>query len=142
MTSFQANRSLILDFSQFVGKITLHKMKQVIVIIINLFFTLKSNALGETKEGVCNQDGLCINFLLEVTASVSTIGECYLKCVENQECQWYTFNSKFGTCHLNMGCNSVVLENQEFVHNHKECEVLKSKYCTCSILTFLFSQCS
>ena len=102
-------------------------------LILCLFLVSKSNVLAERsygyakKEKTCNLDGLCINFLLEVTDLVLSKNECYLKCLSNPDCAWYTFNSEFGTCHLNMGCNDVVLLNRGFTRSHKDCEVLKSK---------------
>ena len=102
--------------------------------ILCLFLASKSNVLAERsygyakKDELCNlDDGLCINFLLEVTDLVLSKNECYLKCLRNQDCAWYTYNSKFGTCHLNMACNDVVFLNQGFSRSYKDCEVLKSK---------------
>ena len=88
------------------------------------------------EEEECNLDGLCVNFLLEVTLVLSK-GECYLKCHENPQCEWYTYNYDHdGTCHLNKGCNSVVLLNQGFVRSHQNCEVLK---CNLQRHTYNFS---
>ena len=101
--------------------------------ILCLFLASKSNVSAERsygyakKDELCNLDGLCINFLLEVTDLVLSKNECYLKCLRNLDCAWYTYNSEFGTCHLNMGCNDVVLLNQGFTRSYKDCEVLKSK---------------
>ena len=101
--------------------------------ILCLFLASQSNVSAERsygyakKDELCNLDGLCINFLLEVTDLVLSKNECYLKCLRNLDCAWYTYNSEFGTCHLNMGCNDVVLLNQGFTRSYKDCEVLKSK---------------
>ena len=108
------------------------KMRPTFVILC-LLLALKSNVWAERsygyakKEDLCNLDGLCINFLLEVTDLVVSKNECYLKCLRNLDCAWYTYNLEFGTCHLNMGCNDVVLLNQGFTRSHIDCEVLKSK---------------
>ena len=88
--------------------------------ILCLFLASKSNVSAE-KDELCNLDGLCINFLLEVTDLVLSKNECYLKCLRNLDCAWYTYNSEFGTCHLNMGCNDVVLLNQGFTRSYKDC---------------------
>ena len=102
-------------------------------VILCLFLASKSNVWAERnygfskKEELCDLDGLCINFLLEVTNLVLSKNECYLKCLANTDCVWYTYNLEFGTCHLNMGCNDVVFLNRGFTRSHKNCEVLKSK---------------
>ena len=102
-------------------------------VILCLFLASKSNVWAERnygfskKEELCDLDGLCINFLLEVTNLVLSKNECYLKCLGNTDCVWYTYNLEFGTCHLNMGCNDVVFLNRGFTRSHKNCEVLKSK---------------
>ena len=73
------------------------------------------------KEEKCNLDGLCVSFLLEVTIVLSKT-ECYLKCHENPDCLWYTYNDYHDqTCHLNKGCNFVALLNQGFVRSQKNC---------------------
>ena len=92
--------------------------------------------ISKVEEEECNLDGLCVDFLLEVTIVLSKT-ECYLKCHENPQCEWYTYNYDHdGTCHLNKGCNSVVLLNQGFVRSHQNCEVLK---CNLQRHTYNFS---
>ena len=71
----------------------------------SFFFMLFVPLITLGKEEECNLDGLCVSFLLEVTVVLSKT-ECYLKCHENPDCLWFTYNYYHDqTCHLNKGCN-------------------------------------
>ena len=73
----------------------------------------------------CNISGICINNEL-IVENFNTISQCWNLCLNNDNCNWFSYNWEIGDCLLFEKCPE--LEQQgDFITSQVECDYSISK---------------
>ena len=78
--------------------------------------------VDQSLESCQTEDGVCLNFLLEVWPDTDFI-QCHEKCVENPKCNWISVHFNNNICYLTQDCKDVVLQNQGYIRAKKNCMI-------------------
>ena len=69
---------------------------------------------------ICSEIGQCEGVILGAESTVSEV-ECIAMCVENVNCQWYSFNTDQNACFTFVDCDTVDTTAVDTVYGQREC---------------------